>query len=208
MVLKVEPPPPTSSTPVDAVDLLDASFHNLATLDERTAAGNNNNNNQSKRSSEEEEEEDKKDEEGDADFDAFTDAKRLKEVGQNGQSKEQVLATNMEDDLKQSIEIEPQLVVSDSKAIPSIHPDVAEPKRFVSAKDFELLKVIGMGAFGKVLQVKNKKTKQVLAMKVISKRLLKRKASYVENIQAERNILTRVRHPFVVMMHAVSFMKG
>lgn len=41
-------------------------------------------------------------------------------------------------------------------------------------------------------------------MKVISKRLLNRKsAAYVENIHAERNILVRVRHPFVVMMHAV-----
>ena len=47
--------------------------------------------------------------------------------------------------------------------------------------------------------------KQILAMKVISKRLLNRKsAAYVENIHAERNILVRVRHPFVVMMHAVS----
>lgn len=73
--------------------------------------------------------------------------------------------------------------------------------RFVSPKDFELLKVIGMGAFGKVLQVKNKTSGQILAMKVISKRLLRRKAGYIENIQAERNILTRVNHPFVVKMH-------
>jgi p70 ribosomal S6 kinase len=74
-------------------------------------------------------------------------------------------------------------------------------KRFVTPKDFELLKVIGMGAFGKVLQVRNKRSKQTLAMKVISKRLLRRKAGYVENVQAERNILTRIRHPFVVTMH-------
>jgi serine/threonine protein kinase len=73
--------------------------------------------------------------------------------------------------------------------------------RYVAAKDFELLKVIGMGAFGKVLQVRNKKSKNILAMKVISKRLLRRKAGYIENVQAERNILTKVRHPFVVTMH-------
>jgi p70 ribosomal S6 kinase len=71
----------------------------------------------------------------------------------------------------------------------------------VTPKDFELLKVIGMGAFGKVLQVKNRVTGQILAMKVMSKRLLKRKSGYIENIQAERNILTRVKHPFVVTMH-------
>lgn len=74
-------------------------------------------------------------------------------------------------------------------------------KRYVTPQDFELLKVIGMGAFGKVLQVRNKKDKQILAMKVISKRLLKRKSSYVENIHAERDILTKIRHPFIVNMH-------
>jgi Protein kinase domain len=76
-----------------------------------------------------------------------------------------------------------------------------QKQRFVSPNDFELLKVIGMGAFGKVLQVRNKQSGTVLAMKIISKRILKRKASYVENIKAERDILTRVKSPFVVTMH-------
>lgn len=80
-------------------------------------------------------------------------------------------------------------------------PSVESGERFVTPKDFELFKVIGMGAFGKVLQVKNRQSGQILAMKVISKRLLKRKQGYIENIQAERNILTRVKHPFVVTMH-------
>jgi hypothetical protein len=73
--------------------------------------------------------------------------------------------------------------------------------RYVTAKDFVLLKVIGMGAFGKVLQVQNKQSNQILAMKIISKRLLRRKVGYIENVQAERNILMRVNHPFVVKMH-------
>lgn len=80
-------------------------------------------------------------------------------------------------------------------------PRDTNDKRFVSPKDFVLLRVIGMGAFGKVLQVRNKHNHQVLAMKVISKRLLNRKAGYVENVIAERDILTRVKHPFVVQMH-------
>ena len=74
-------------------------------------------------------------------------------------------------------------------------------QNFVTPKDFELLKVIGMGAFGKVLQVRNKQSKQILAMKIISKRQLRKKSGYIENIQAERNILKRVNHPFVVKMH-------
>lgn len=74
-------------------------------------------------------------------------------------------------------------------------------KRYATPQDFELLKVIGMGAFGKVLQVRNKKTKQILAMKVISKRLLKKKPSYIANMQAESEIMTKVNHPFIVTMH-------
>ena len=72
---------------------------------------------------------------------------------------------------------------------------------FVTPKNFELLKVIGMGAFGKVLQVRNKHSKQILAMKIISKRQLRKSSGYIENVQAERNILQRVNHPFVVRMH-------
>jgi len=98
----------------------------------------------------------------------------------------------------------PEIVTSaaDSAVQPAaLEESAAKKHRFASPKDFELLKVIGMGAFGKVLQVRNKRNKQVLAMKVISKRLLRRKTGYVENVQAERNILTKVRHPFVVTMH-------
>ena len=81
-------------------------------------------------------------------------------------------------------------------------PEPVDAKgRYVTPKDFELLKVIGMGSFGKVLQVRNKESKKILAMKVISKRILRRKEGYVENVLAERDILTKIRHPFVVTMH-------
>lgn len=73
--------------------------------------------------------------------------------------------------------------------------------RYVTTKDFELLKVIGLGAFGKVLQVRNRKSGDIFAMKVISKRLLRKRVSYVQNIQAERDILTKINYPFIVKMH-------
>jgi Protein kinase domain len=78
---------------------------------------------------------------------------------------------------------------------------IPQPQRYVSPKDFELLKVIGMGSFGKVLQVRNKSTGTIHAMKIISKRLLRRKTGYVDNILVEQAIMARVRHPFVVQMH-------
>lgn len=76
-------------------------------------------------------------------------------------------------------------------------------RQFVAPKDFELLKVIGMGAFGKVLQVRHRQSSNIFAMKVISKRIIKRKLSYVDNILAERNILSKIaNHPFIVTMFA------
>ena len=91
-----------------------------------------------------------------------------------------------------------------SENINSDQSDTEDRKRhFLAPKDFELLKVIGMGAFGKVLQVRNRHSSTVHAMKIISKRLIKRKMSYVENILAERNILSKIsNHPFIVTMHA------
>eukprot|EP00584_Thalassiosira_punctigera_P009223 CAMPEP_0172533474 /NCGR_PEP_ID=MMETSP1067-20121228/6165_1 /TAXON_ID=265564 ORGANISM="Thalassiosira punctigera, Strain Tpunct2005C2" /NCGR_SAMPLE_ID=MMETSP1067 /ASSEMBLY_ACC=CAM_ASM_000444 /LENGTH=762 /DNA_ID=CAMNT_0013318121 /DNA_START=225 /DNA_END=2510 /DNA_ORIENTATION=+ len=82
-------------------------------------------------------------------------------------------------------------------------PESKSKRNFIAPKDFELLNVIGMGAFGKVLQVRNRYSSKIFAMKVISKRLIERKGSYVENILAERNILSRIaNHPFIVTMHA------
>ena len=73
--------------------------------------------------------------------------------------------------------------------------------KYATPKDFELLTVIGVGAFGRVLQVRSKRSKKIYAMKVISKRLLRRKNSYVRQMKLERDILKKIRHPFVVTMH-------
>ncbi|GMI37787.1 hypothetical protein TrCOL_g12007 [Triparma columacea] len=72
---------------------------------------------------------------------------------------------------------------------------------FITPRDFSLMSVIGMGAFGKVLQVRLKSTGKVYAMKVISKRLLKKK-NFVNDIKGERDIMAKVDCPFVVRMHA------
>eukprot|EP00903_Cladosiphon_okamuranus_P007664 g7432.t1 len=65
--------------------------------------------------------------------------------------------------------------------------------------EFDLLKVIGMGAFGKVLQVRSRRNGQILAMKCISKRMLARR-NHIAYMQAERDIMTKVVHPFVVAL--------
>ena len=71
--------------------------------------------------------------------------------------------------------------------------------RAITTEDFDLLVVIGMGAFGRVLQVRSRIDGQVYAMKVISKKVLKKKNS-VANMVAERDILTKLDHPFLVAL--------
>uniref|UniRef100_A0A7S2TG11 non-specific serine/threonine protein kinase n=1 Tax=Lotharella oceanica TaxID=641309 RepID=A0A7S2TG11_9EUKA len=65
--------------------------------------------------------------------------------------------------------------------------------------DFELMKVVGKGSFGKVYQVKYKKTGEIFALKSLKKQqLLKRKQ--IEHTQTERKVLQQMQHPFIVSL--------
>jgi p70 ribosomal S6 kinase len=70
----------------------------------------------------------------------------------------------------------------------------------IGPQHFDLLKLIGEGAFGKVLLVRNRLNKQMCAMKVISKKLLKKKNNILY-MKSERDILTKVQHPFIVSLY-------
>lgn len=66
--------------------------------------------------------------------------------------------------------------------------------------DFELLTLIGKGSFGKVMQVRKKDDGRIYAMKVLRKEaIIARKQ--VAHTMAERNILQKVQHPFIVSLH-------
>lgn len=73
----------------------------------------------------------------------------------------------------------------------------------VSVSDFELLKVVGQGGFGKVFLAKkltNPNKGQYFAMKVLKKKQVLA-SGLVTTTMAERQILTEVDHPFVVKLH-------
>ncbi|XP_062089252.1 serine/threonine-protein kinase AtPK2/AtPK19-like [Humulus lupulus] len=69
----------------------------------------------------------------------------------------------------------------------------------VGLEDFEILKVVGQGSFGKVYQVRKSGTCEVYAMKVIRKDKTLEK-NHVEYMKTERDILTKVNHPFIVQL--------
>ncbi len=73
-------------------------------------------------------------------------------------------------------------------------------KRRVTIDDFELLKVVGKGSFGKVLLVRKKDSGKVYAMKMLSKpNVVKRRQ--VHHTITERKVLSYTRHPFIVTLH-------
>ncbi|TQD88923.1 hypothetical protein C1H46_025515 [Malus baccata] len=75
--------------------------------------------------------------------------------------------------------------------------------------DFEMLRVVGQGAFGKVFQVRKKSDGDsngggdagdgLFAMKVMRKDTIIKK-NHVDYMKAERDILTKVVHPFIVQL--------
>ncbi|KAK4035004.1 kinase-like domain-containing protein [Parachaetomium inaequale] len=64
-------------------------------------------------------------------------------------------------------------------------------------EDFELLKVVGKGSFGKVMQVRKKDTSRIYALKTIRKaHIISR--SEVAHTLAERSVLAQINNPFIV----------
>lgn len=78
----------------------------------------------------------------------------------------------------------------------------SELEESLSVADFDLLKVVGKGAFGKVMLVRkraNKGAGQIYAMKVLKKSVISAKGQ-VEHTKSERSILCEIRHPFIVRL--------
>jgi len=88
----------------------------------------------------------------------------------------------------------------------------------INLKSFRVERLLGKGAFGKVLLVSKLDSGKLFAMKVISKTKLKSQKQKTHAL-AERRILERVHSPFVVSLHfafqnasklymVLDFMKG
>ncbi|KAJ2781948.1 Serine/threonine-protein kinase [Coemansia interrupta] len=67
----------------------------------------------------------------------------------------------------------------------------------LNIEQFDLLKVIGKGSFGKVMQVRKRDSNRIYAMKILSKSKIVMR-SEVAHTLAERNVLAKINHPFIV----------
>ncbi|GMG34630.1 unnamed protein product [Aspergillus oryzae var. brunneus] len=74
---------------------------------------------------------------------------------------------------------------------------VENKQQSLKLEDFELLKVVGKGSFGKVMQVMKKDTGRIYALKTIRKaHIISR--SEVTHTLAERSVLAQINNPFIV----------
>lgn len=69
----------------------------------------------------------------------------------------------------------------------------------VSIEDFDLLKVLGKGSFGKVMMVRKKDSNKIYAMKTLRKAALI-KRNQLLHTKTERNILQNIKHPFLTSL--------
>ena len=69
----------------------------------------------------------------------------------------------------------------------------------ITVEDFDFIKVIGKGYFGKVSQVRYKEDDNIFALKTLKKNKLK-EAKQIQHTKTERKILEFVNHPFIVSL--------
>ena len=74
-----------------------------------------------------------------------------------------------------------------------------ESSPVLSISSFDIIAVLGRGAFGKVMLVKHHHTEKLYAIKSIQKKKLL-DAKKAHTAIAERNILMKARHPFIVQL--------
>lgn len=108
---------------------------------------------------------------------------------------------SLRDTEESDVFLESESGATDENAMPvdSLQDDQSMKEQKVGLDDFEVLKVVGQGAFGKVYQVRKKGTFEIYAMKVMRKDKIMEQ-NHAEYMKAERDILTKINHPFIVQL--------
>jgi protein-serine/threonine kinase len=69
--------------------------------------------------------------------------------------------------------------------------------------DYQVIKKIGSGSFGKVYMIKSKKNNQIYALKLIDKKKLSNDKQF-EMLKTEKRILESIDHPYINKVHSTS----
>ncbi|KAH8754478.1 kinase-like domain-containing protein [Hyaloscypha finlandica] len=87
-----------------------------------------------------------------------------------------------------------------TRAAPAVQtPQVRQTKGKYSLGDFEILRTLGTGSFGRVHLVQSKHNQRFYAVKVLKKQQVV-KMKQVEHTNDERRMLQEVKHPFLVTL--------
>merc|ERR1719387_989658 len=68
-------------------------------------------------------------------------------------------------------------------------------------EDFEIVRVVGVGGSGRVVQALHKPSGQMRAVKVMAKDRLFQQEQRLQRVITEKRIMARLQHPFVVSLH-------
>ncbi|KAL8216109.1 hypothetical protein R6Q57_022946 [Mikania cordata] len=108
-----------------------------------------------------------------------------------------IIACELEDSNKSTNDVGHPLLDTASQSSSVSTPSHPSHKERTSIADFEIIKPISKGAYGKVFLARKRTTGDLFAIKMLKKMDILRKND-IERIVAERNILITVRNPFVV----------
>ena len=76
-----------------------------------------------------------------------------------------------------------------------------DKKQKITFDNFEFLKVLGKGGFGKVILCREKSSNSLYAMKILKKKFIKSKGlKGVERTFCEKRVLQKSKHPFVLSL--------
>ncbi|XP_074628418.1 RAC-alpha serine/threonine-protein kinase-like [Acropora palmata] len=96
-------------------------------------------------------------------------------------------------------EVADQLRKSEKKTENGDSDEITISSHKMTLDDFHLLRVLGKGTFGKVMLAKNKKTEEVVALKILKKEVILAKEE-VEHTLTENRVLKMMVHPFLTAL--------